>query len=297
MSSYSKVSKLFRTLLSYGSIQLESPRISSDCHSGTAQGTLPIIVRENCNFSASFQAQTVPRIAQKLPERESGSRDELSHTVLSIVFYQQPNSRGLMPHHRYKLPDLTYAYNALIPTISEEIMRLHHDKHHLAYVNGANAALDKLQKARETGFAGVDVKAIERDLAFHGSGHTMHSNFWPNMKPNGGGNPARKIADQINTDFGKWDSFKEQFSTAAKQVEGSGWSVLAYEPWTQQLITLQAEKHNDLTVQGVVPILVLDVWEHAYYLQYKNDRAAYVDAWWNVVNWDDVEKRLEKARR
>ncbi|HEX9239797.1 MAG TPA: superoxide dismutase, partial [Candidatus Bathyarchaeia archaeon] len=173
-----------------------------------------------------------------------------------------------MPHHRYKLPDLPYAYNALVPTISEEIMKLHHDKHHLAYVNGANAALDKLQKARETGFAGVDVKAIERDLAFHGSGHTMHSTFWPNMKPNGGGKPGGKIADQINTDFGKFESFKEQFSTAAKQVEGSGWAVLAYEPWTQQLITLQAEKHNDLTVQGVVPILVLDVWEHAYYLQY-----------------------------
>jgi superoxide dismutase, Fe-Mn family len=202
-----------------------------------------------------------------------------------------------MPHHRYKLPDLPYAYNALVPTISEEIMRLHHDKHHLAYVNGANAALDKLQKARETGFAGVDVKGVERDLAFHGSGHTMHSTFWPNMKPNGGGKPGGKIADQINADFAKFDSFKEQFSTAAKQVEGSGWAILAYEPWTQQLITLQAEKHNDLTVQGVVPLLVLDVWEHAYYLQYKNDRAAYVDAWWNVVNWDDVEKRLEKARR
>ncbi len=202
-----------------------------------------------------------------------------------------------MPHHRYKLPDLPYAYNALVPTISEEIMRLHHDKHHLAYVNGANAALDKLQKARETGFAGVDVKAIERDLAFHGSGHTMHSTFWPNMKPQGGGKPGGRIADQINTDFGKFDSFKEQFSTAAKQVEGSGWSVLAYEPWSDQLMTLQAEKHNDLTVQGVVPLLVLDVWEHAYYLQYKNDRASYVDAWWNVVNWDDVEKRFEKAKR
>ncbi len=202
-----------------------------------------------------------------------------------------------MPHHRYKLPDLPYPYNALEPTISEEIMKLHHDKHHLAYVNGANAALDKLEKARQTGFAGVDVKAIERDLAFHGSGHTMHSTFWPNMKPHGGGKPGGRVADQINTDFGKFESFKEQLSNAAKQVEGSGWGVLAYEPWSDQLITLQAEKHNDLTVQGVVPILVLDVWEHAYYLQYRNDRASYVDAWWNVVNWDDVEKRFEKAKR
>ena len=229
--------------------------------------------------------------------RSPSPKDEFGKYPLHIVFYQQEQPPTIMPHHRYKLPDLPYAYNALVPTISEEIMKLHHDKHHLAYVNGANAALDKLQKARETGFAGIDVKAIERDLAFHGSGHTMHSTFWPNMKPNSGGKPGGRIADQINTDFGKYDSFKEQFSTAAKQVEGSGWAVLAYEPWTQQLITLQAEKHNDLTVQGVVPLLVLDVWEHAYYLQYKNDRAAYVDAWWNVVNWDDVEKRLEKARR
>src|SRR5438094_8771855 len=127
----------------------------------------------------------------------------------------------------------------MFPKTTDELLRLHHEKHHLACEVAAAAALDKLQKARETGFAGVDVKGIERDLAFHGSGHTMHSTFWPNIKPNGGGKPGGKISYQINTDFGKWDSFNEQFSTAANQVERSGLSSRAYEPWTQQLITLQ----------------------------------------------------------
>lgn len=202
-----------------------------------------------------------------------------------------------MPGKRYSLPNLPYKYNALEPTVSEKIMTLHHDKHHLAYVNGANAALDKLEKARQTGFAGIDVRGISRDLAFNASGHTMHSIFWPNMKQGGGGTPGGRLGDQINKDFGKFDSFKEQFSNAAKQVEGSGWGILAYEPVSDQLITLQAEKHMDLTVQGMTPLLVLDVWEHAYYLDYANDRAKYVDAWWNVVNWDDVASRLDKVRK
>ena len=202
-----------------------------------------------------------------------------------------------MPGKRYTLPNLPYKYNALEPTISEKIMTLHHDKHHLAYVNGANAALDKLEKARQTGFAGIDVRGISRDLAFNVSGHTMHSIFWPNMKQSGGGMPGGRLADQINKDFGKFDSFKEQFGNASKQVEGSGWGILAYEPVSDQLITLQAEKHMDLSVQGATPLLVLDVWEHAYYLDYVNDRAKYVDAWWNVVNWDDAAARFDKVRK
>jgi Fe-Mn family superoxide dismutase len=202
-----------------------------------------------------------------------------------------------MPGKRYSLPNLPYKYNALEPTISEKIMTLHHDKHHLAYVNGANAALDKLEKARQTGFAGIDVRGISRDLAFNASGHTMHSLFWPNMKQGGGGTPGGRLADQINKDFGKFDSFKEQFGNTAKQVEGSGWGILAYEPISDQLITLQAEKHMDLAVQGMTPLLAVDVWEHAYYLDYANDRAKYVDAWWNVVNWDDVAARFDKVRK
>ena len=198
---------------------------------------------------------------------------------------------------KYVLPDLPYKYNALEPAISEEIMRLHHDKHHAAYVNGANAALDKLEKGRVSVFQGVDVKAILRDLAFNASGHVFHSLFWLNMSPNGGGKPGGTLADQINKDFGSFDSFKLQLSNAAKTVEGSGWGIFAYDPLSEQLLTLQAEKHQNLTVQGSTPLLVLDVWEHAYYLQYKNDRGAFVDKWWDVASWSDVEARFDKVRR
>ena len=199
--------------------------------------------------------------------------------------------------NKYVLPELPYKYNALEPVISEDIMKLHHDKHHAAYVNGANAALEKLEKGRAAGLQGVDVKAALRDLAFNASGHFMHAIFWPNMKQGGGGKPGGRLADQIAKDFGNYDSFKLQFSNAAKSVEGSGWAILTYDPLSDQLITLQAEKHQDLTVQGATPLMVLDVWEHAYYLQYRNDRGAYVDKWWDIANWDDVSKRFEKAKR
>lgn len=198
---------------------------------------------------------------------------------------------------KYVLPDLPYKYNALEPTISEEIMRLHHDKHHAAYVNGANAALEKLEKGRTAGLQGVDVKAILRDLAFNASGHVFHSLFWTSMSPTSGGKPGGILADQIDTDFGSFDSFKLQLGNAAKAVEGSGWGVLAYDPLSEQLLTLQAEKHQNLTLQGSIPLLVVDVWEHAYYLQYKNDRAAFVDKWWDVVSWSDVEARFNKTRK
>jgi Fe-Mn family superoxide dismutase len=198
---------------------------------------------------------------------------------------------------KYVLPDLPYKYNALEPAISEEIMRLHHDKHHAAYVNGANGALEKLEKGRAVGLKDVDVKAIVRDLAFNASGHVLHSLFWTNMSPKAGGKPGGNLGDQINKDFGSFDSFKLQLSNAAKTVEGSGWGILAYDPLSEQLLTLQTEKHQNLTVQGSIPLLVLDVWEHAYYLQYKNDRGAFVDKLWDVVSWSDVEARFDKAKR
>jgi Fe-Mn family superoxide dismutase len=197
---------------------------------------------------------------------------------------------------RYTLPDLPYKYDALEPYISQEIMKLHHDKHHLAYVNGANAALDKLELGRKNAWQGVDLKAVERDLSFNLAGHVLHSIFWSNMKPNGGGKPGGKLADLINEDFGSFDAFKAQLAAASKSVEGSGWGLLVYDPTSGQLLTLQAEKHNLLSTQTSIPLLVCDVWEHAYYLQYKNDRGAYVDAFWNVINWDDVDARLTKAR-
>ncbi|MEM0497476.1 MAG: superoxide dismutase [Acidilobaceae archaeon] len=197
---------------------------------------------------------------------------------------------------KYELPPLPYSYNALEPYIIEEIMRLHHTKHHNSYVMGANTALEKLEKHLR-GEAQVDVRAVLRDFSFNYGGHIMHSIFWPNMAPpgKGGGKPGGRLEDFINKNFGSFDNFKNLFSQAAKTVEGVGWAVLAYDPITGDLKLLQVEKHNLLMTAGMVPLLVIDVWEHAYYLQYKNDRASYVDNWWNVVNWSDVEARLEKA--
>lgn len=198
---------------------------------------------------------------------------------------------------KYVLPELPYMYNALEPHISEEIMKLHHDKHHLAYVNGANAALEKLEQGRKSGWQGLDVRAIERDLSFNLSGHILHEIFWPNMSPKGGGKPGGALADKIAEDFGNFDAFKAHFGGAAKTVEGIGWALLTYDETSDQLLIIQAEKHNNQAGQGTMPILALDVWEHAYYLQYKNDRGSYVDAWWNVANWDDVDRRFSKVHR
>lgn len=199
--------------------------------------------------------------------------------------------------NKYELPPLPYAYDALEPHIDEQTMRLHHDKHHLSYVNGLNAALDKLAAAREAGDFAL-IKHWSREAAFHGSGHFLHSIFWPNMAPAGSGSrePSGDLAAQIAKDFGSFDAFKAQFSAAAGAVEGSGWALLVWEPNAGQLEVLTAEKHQNLTQWGVVPLLVLDVWEHAYYLKYQNNRGAYVTAWWNVVNWADVAERFAAAR-
>lgn len=199
---------------------------------------------------------------------------------------------------KYALPELPYKYNALEPVISEQIMTLHHQKHHQAYVTGANAALERLDKARR-GENPENVKGILRDLSFNLSGHKLHAVFWPNMASpgKGGGKPGGTIADHINRDFGSFDSFKKQFSDAAKNVEGSGWAVLTHDNETNSLLIYQVEKQNFMHPPSMPMLLTLDVWEHSYYLQYLNDRAKYVDAWWNVANWDDAEKRLEKARR
>jgi len=198
----------------------------------------------------------------------------------------------------YRLPDLPYAYNALEPYIDEQTMRLHHGKHHAAYVNGFNATLKKLEDARAKGDFSA-VQGLEKALAFHGSGHTMHALFWQVMCPAAKSKEPQsgKLYSQITKDFGSLDSFKKHFSEAAKAVEGSGWAVLAYEPIGARLLVLQAENHQKLTIQGSVPLLVLDVWEHSYYLKYQNNRGAYVDAWWNVVNWEEVEKRFARAAK
>ncbi|MEM4348712.1 MAG: superoxide dismutase [Candidatus Anstonellaceae archaeon] len=197
----------------------------------------------------------------------------------------------------YKLPDLPYAYNALEPYIDETTMRLHHTKHHQAYVNGLNAALKKLKEAHEKGdFSSIQF--LMRQIAFHGSGHTMHCIFWSVMcPPQKSKEPTSgEFYSQIVKDFGSMEAFKKTFSEAAKAVEGNGWAILAWEPFGKRLLVLQAENHQKLTVQGSKPLLVLDVWEHAYYLKYQNNRAAYVDNWWNVVNWEEVEKRFKEVQ-
>ena len=196
----------------------------------------------------------------------------------------------------YTLPPLPYSYDALEPHIDAQTMKLHHDIHHLGYVNGLNAAVKELAAAREKG----DYKLVDhwsRKLAFHGSGHFLHSLFWENMAPAGsGGVPSAELKKAFDEEFGGVDKFKEQFSAASTAVEGSGWGILAWQPQGKRLTILQAENHQKLTQWGVIPLLVLDVWEHAYYLSYQNKRAAYVKVWWNVVNWNDVNERFAEAQ-
>jgi Fe-Mn family superoxide dismutase len=199
-----------------------------------------------------------------------------------------------VPPGGHTLPELPYAYNALEPYISEEIMRLHHDKHHRSYVEGLNKAEVNLKKARDNNDFSL-IKHWSRELAFHGSGHYLHTIFWKNMIPKGGGSPQGLLKKEIENYFGSFDKFKKQFSEAAKQVEGVGWAILVWSPRARHLEILQSERHMLLTQWDTIPLLVLDVWEHAYYLQYKNNRAGYVDNWWNLVNWNDVEMRFDKA--
>ncbi|GAA0339026.1 MAG: superoxide dismutase [Micropruina glycogenica] len=195
----------------------------------------------------------------------------------------------------YTLPELPYDYGALEPHISAQIMQLHHDKHHAAYVTGANTALEKLAAARESGdFAAIN--KLEKDLAFHLGGHINHSVFWKNMSPDGGGQPEGEVAAAIDEFFGSFEGFQKQFNEAANGLQGSGWSMLVWDTLGQRLnINQLFDQQGNLPV-GQLPVLQLDMWEHAFYLQYLNVKGDYVKAWWNVVNWPDVAERLAKAR-
>ncbi|WHX99147.1 superoxide dismutase [Neobacillus sp. DY30] len=204
------------------------------------------------------------------------------------------SEKKTVPPGGHTLPELPYAYNALEPYISEEIMKLHHDKHHRSYVEGLNKAEINLKKARDNNDFSL-IKHWSRELAFHGSGHYLHTIFWKNMIPKGGGSPQGLLKKEIENYFGSFDKFKKQFSEAAKQVEGVGWALLVWSPRARHLEVLQSERHMLLTQWDTIPLLVLDVWEHAYYLQYKNNRAEYVENWWNLVNWNEVEMRFDKA--
>ncbi len=194
----------------------------------------------------------------------------------------------------YALPDLPYAYNALEPYISETQLKIHHDKHHAAYVNGANALLERLDKARQTG-TDVDMKATLKELSFNVGGHTLHTLFWANMAPAAktAKEPKAALAEALKNEFGSFERFKKEFSAAAVGVEGSGWATLAFCGKTHRPVLMQIEKHNVNVAPNERILMVLDVWEHAYYLDYKNERAKFVEAFWNIVNWDEVNKRLE----
>ncbi|MFC0014610.1 MULTISPECIES: superoxide dismutase [Allobacillus] len=202
----------------------------------------------------------------------------------------------IVPIGEHKLPPLPYPYDALEPYIDSEIMKLHHQKHHQGYVDGLNKAEKEMKKARRNDDYEL-IKHWEREAAFHGAGHYLHTIFWDIMNPKGGGKPKGELMKWIKQSFHSFESFKKHFSEAAKNVEGVGWAILVWSPRSHRLEILQSEKHQVLTQWDVIPLLVLDVWEHAYYLQYKNKRDEYVDNWWNVVCWDSVSKRLEQAKK
>ena len=195
----------------------------------------------------------------------------------------------------YTLPELPYDYAALEPHISGKIMELHHDPHHAAYVAGANAALEKLEAARKDGSIAAVVTALSKDLAFNLGGHTNHSLFWENLGPNGGGKPTGALAAAIDADFGSFEEFQKHFAAAALGLQGSGWAVLAYDKIGERLVIEQmTDQQGNLSID-LVPLLLLDMWEHAFYLQYKNVKADYVAAVWNVFNWDEVAARYAAA--
>lgn len=193
---------------------------------------------------------------------------------------------------QYTLPKLPYEYDALEPYLDQETLKIHHDKHHKGYVDGLNKAMEALNKARENNDFSL-IKHYERELAFNGSGHILHTLYWENMCPDPKKKPSGDLMKQIEKDFGSYENFKTQFTKAAAAVEGSGWAILAYHPLLCRLDILQCEKHQNLTVWMCQPILILDVWEHAYYIKYQNKRADFIEAFWNICNWEKVEARFD----
>jgi len=195
----------------------------------------------------------------------------------------------------YELPDLPYDYAALEPHYSARVLELHHDKHHAAYVKGVNTTLEKLAAARESGDLS-SIVGLEKTLAFNLSGHVLHTLFWQNLSPDGGDKPTGELAAAVDEHFGSFDAFKAQLSEAAGTVQGSGWGVLSWEPLGERLFIEQVYDHQGNVGQSGQLLLVLDAWEHAYYLQYENRRPEYVEAIWNVFNWADVSARFDRAR-
>ena len=195
----------------------------------------------------------------------------------------------------YVLPKLPYGYKDLEPHMSEGQLRIHHEKHHQAYVNGANAILERLDKARKEG-SDLDVKSTLKELSFNIGGHLLHSLFWENLAPTGkgGGKPGGLLGETVEKEFGSFERLKKEFTQAAVSVEGSGWAALTFCRQTGRPIIMQIEKHNTNVYPMFRILMVLDVFEHAYYIDYKNERPRFVEAFWNIVNWGEVNKRLEE---
>ncbi len=230
-----------------------------------------------------------------LAEEVSVTVDEIQQEATALL--QEPlfqADEGRVAIGKHVLPPLPYPYNGLEPYISKEIMVLHHSVHHQSYVDGLNKAEIALQEARLKNDYHF-IKHWSREAAFHGSGHYLHTIFWNNMSREGGRMPNGVLLQQIQKDFGNFEKFKKHFAEAATQVEGVGWAILFWSPRAQHLDILQTEKHQLFAQWDTIPLLVLDMWEHAYYLQYKTKKAEYVKQWWNIVNWKYVEKRFEKA--
>jgi len=195
----------------------------------------------------------------------------------------------------YTLPELPYDLAALEPHYSAKVLELHHDKHHATYVKGLNETLEKLDAVRTSGDYS-SIVGLQRTLAFNLSGHVLHSIFWKNLSPEGGGEPSGELGDAIERDFGSFERFKAHLTQATTTVQGSGWGALAYDGYGERLYIEQVYDHQGNVGQSGTPLLVLDAWEHAYYLQYLNVRPDYVNAIWNIINWDDVSKRYLDAK-
>ncbi|MDO9380143.1 MAG: superoxide dismutase [Nocardioidaceae bacterium] len=195
----------------------------------------------------------------------------------------------------YTLPDLPYDFGALEPHISGRIMELHHSKHHATYVGGANTALEQMAEARSSGSLGT-VNLLEKNLAFNLGGHINHSVFWKNLSPDGGDKPTGELAAAIDEHFGSFDAFQAHFTANATGIQGSGWSMLAWDSVGQRLVIVQLFDQQANVPISLQPVVVLDMWEHAFYLDYQNVKPDYVKAWWNIVNWADAQERFERAR-
>ena len=205
---------------------------------------------------------------------------------------------------KYELPPLPYSYDALEPNIDARTMEIHHTKHHQTYTDKLNAALDKCPSDIQNKdiveiLSNIDQVPADQKSAinFNGGGFDNHRIFWQNMKANGGGEASGSIAAAINESFGSFSAFKEKFSSSTVLIQGSGWGWLVYNPSSKKVEYKSMSNQTSPRTEGLIPLLGCDVWEHAYYLKYQNKRPDYISAWWNVINWQDVSERFDKAKK